>query len=155
MPVCTASAGEKSRALRPARTSCGHHHHGAGPVLQHARAYEVFEKGHQRGQLCGRCGHSELALCPPGGFVPASCGTENRSSRRPATENCWGRRMPCFRVILQRTLCLWSTTAGRYTVRGLVTPPKSARASRAMQYLFYQWTLCQEPHDDGGAGGRL
>ena len=34
---------------------------------------------------------------------------ENRSSRHPATENCWGRRMPCFPVILQRTLCLWST----------------------------------------------
>ena len=27
-------------------------------------------------------------------------------------------------------------TAGSYTVRGLVTPPKSARASRAMQYFF-------------------
>ncbi len=46
-------------------------------------------------------------------------------------------------------------TAGSYTVRGLVTPPKNARASRAMQYFFYQWTLCQEPHDDGGAGGCL
>ena len=27
-------------------------------------------------------------------------------------------------------------TAGSYTVRGLVTPPKNARASRAMQYFF-------------------
>ena len=27
-------------------------------------------------------------------------------------------------------------TVGSYTVRGLVTPPKNARASRAMQYFF-------------------
>ena len=27
----------------------------------------------------------------------------------PGDGNCWGRRMPCFPVTLQRTLCLWST----------------------------------------------
>lgn len=87
-------------------------------------------------------------------FRSSSCGTENRSSRRPAAENCWGRRMPCFPVILQRTLCLWSTRRAATRCAALLrrrkTPVQAAPCS-----IFYQWTLCQEPHDDGGAGGCL
>ena len=37
--------------IRPRR---GHHHPGAGPVLQHPRPHEVPQKGLQRGHLCGR-----------------------------------------------------------------------------------------------------
>lgn len=87
-------------------------------------------------------------------FRSSSCGTENRSSRRPATENCWGRRMPCFPVILQRTLCLWSTRRAATRCAALLRRRK-APVQAAPCSIFYQWTLCQEPHDDGGAGGRL
>ena len=36
------------------RPCCGHHHPGAGFVLQHPRPHEVPQKGLQRGHLCGR-----------------------------------------------------------------------------------------------------
>ena len=43
--------GAGQGACRPRR---GHHHPGAGPVLQHPRPHEVPQKGLQRGHLCGR-----------------------------------------------------------------------------------------------------
>ena len=46
MHICTASAGERT-GHRAGRTSCRNNDHCAGPVLQHARTYEVFEKGYQ------------------------------------------------------------------------------------------------------------
>ena len=72
----------------------------------------------------------------------------------PGDGKLLGRRMPCFPVILQRTLCLWSTRRAATRCAALLRRRK-APVQAAPCSIFYQWTLCQEPHDDGGAGGRL
>ena len=47
--VCISVPHQRGRRTghRAGRTSCRNNDHCAGPVLQHARTYEVFEKGYQ------------------------------------------------------------------------------------------------------------
>ena len=61
------AGGEPGHGAR--RPPGGHHHHRQRPVLQHPRPHEVFEKGRQRGHLCGGCGAARGAF-PPGDLLP-------------------------------------------------------------------------------------
>ncbi len=52
--TCYRIAGGEEQGQGACRPCCGHHHPGAGPVLQYPRPHEVPQKGLQRGHLCGR-----------------------------------------------------------------------------------------------------
>ena len=144
---------DRGRGRAAHRAGCprhGHHHPGAGSLLQHARPDEVPQKGFQRGHLCGRhcrpCGTqpsgSQLQVCPGGK-------TAVRYARR------W---YPAGRSLFGAGAGVYPGSCGggqhRAGLPGLWSHHPAQELPRQPEYavFLHQRPLRPQPHHDGGHG---